>query len=723
MRQTITSARLSLIATVLFPTSICFAQKKELTEDQMLRGEKTEIIQKLPQFLGWVDDSHFLINKRLHPDTSDKILLVDCKTGKETPSTSDLLKKPDSASLRAVSAKAGDLFLKESGRPEERLTRSADPEINPTLSPDNNFVAFTRKNNLYSINLNTKKEIQLTNDGSEVILNGYASWVYFEEILGRSFQYRTFWWSPDSKNIAFMRMDDSKVPVFPLYSSDGQHGQLESNRYPKSGDPNPEVKIGVVSPEGSRVIWAEFNERDDQYFGMPYWSPDGQALWVQWMNRGQDNLKIFEVNLLRGTKKEIYDEKQVTWIDLDDEGDRIMFTGKNKGFILKSDKDGWENLYWHNMDGTLKNQATKGEFWDTKIVKLDEAKQEIYFTARKENSTRADLYKVSFEGKNQHQLSFGDFTHRIDLSPNNSYFITTYSNSSAPEKMSLADANGKLIKELGDAKGSEFNNYKLAKTEIVRIKSEDGLYDLPARITWPLNFDPSKKYPVLISIYGGPNDSEVSDGWQFSGQGQWWAKEGLIQVTMDHRGSGHFGKKGVNYMHRNLGYWEMKDWITIVKWLREHGADSTRIGISGFSYGGYMSCYALTYGAGYFTHGLAGGSVTDWSLYDTHYTERYMDKPEENPEGYRNSSALTHADKYKGLLRIYHGTMDDNVHMQNSIQLVRKLQESKKHFEFMLYPGGRHGWKGNQSLHSTNENNMFIYKYLLNKEMPKAMLK
>jgi dipeptidyl-peptidase-4 len=227
----------------------------------------------------------------------------------------------------------------------------------------------------------------------------------------------------------------------------------------------------------------------------------------------------------------------------------------------------------------------------------------------------------------------------------------------------------------------------------------------------------------MINIYGGPNAGTVRDGWQFSGQTQWWAKEGLIQVAMDHRASGHFGKNGINYMHRNLGQWELKDWITIVKWLREHGADSTRVGIAGFSYGGYMTCMALTAGAGYFTHGLAGGSVTDWKLYDTHYTERFMDSPAENPDGYAAGNVMTYANNYKGLLRIYHGTMDDNVHMQNSLQLVKKLQDSKKHFEFMLYPGGRHGWGGNQQAHSTNENNSFIYKHLLQKEIPAGMVR
>ncbi|MFO0414968.1 MAG: alpha/beta hydrolase family protein, partial [Bacteroidota bacterium] len=299
--------------------------------------------------------------------------------------------------------------------------------------------------------------------------------------------------------------------------------------------------------------------------------------------------------------------------------------------------------------------------------------------------------------------------------------ITQYSDAQTPDVLALADANGRMIKVIGSAKGTEFETTAFAKTELLRIKSEDGKYDLPVRITWPLNYDPKMKYPLLINIYGGPNAGTVYDGWQLSMQQQWWANEGLIQVAMDHRASGHFGKEGMNYLHRNLGYWETKDWSTIVKWLIQNaGVDAERVGITGFSYGGYMTCYALTYGSDVFTHGMAGGSVTDWQLYDSHYTERYMDTPEENPEGYKSASVLTHVGKYKGALRIYHGTMDDNVHLQNSLQLVKALQEQKKRFEFMPYPGGRHGWRNlrQQDAHSWNDNAAFIYKYLLRKEMP-----
>jgi dipeptidyl-peptidase-4 len=440
------------------------------------------------------------------------------------------------------------------------------------------------------------------------------------------------------------------------------------------------------------------------------------------MPRSQNQLILYEISLAQGSKKEIFKEEQSTWIDLDDQGERIRFLNNGKQFIYKSDASGWNHLYLHDISGKRISAITSGNFTVTEILRVDEKKKQVYFICRKDNSACFDLYRIGINGSGLKRMTFGQYNHRIiELSPDGKYFITQYSNTQTPDVLALADANGKIIKVLASAKGSDFETTRLAKTEIIRIKSDDGKYDLPVRITWPLNYNPSTKYPLLINIYGGPNAGTVYDGWQLNMQQQWWAKEGMIQVAMDHRASGHFGKEGMNYLHKNLGYWEMKDWSTIVRWLIANaGVDPERVGITGFSYGGYMTCYALTYGSDVFTHGMAGGSVTDWQLYDSHYTERYMDTPEENPEGYKSASVLTHVSKYKGALRIYHGTMDDNVHIQNSLQLVKALQEQKKRFEFMPYPGGRHGWRNlrQQDAHSWNDNAAFIYKHLLKKEMP-----
>jgi len=706
------------IAVVLIFSMSTLAQKKELGDDQYFKSNFKGITQALPTVVKWLDDSRFILFR------DGKSFEVDSKTGTEKEYVEANINKGSVATKPEIVVKGNDLYWRKNVE-DIRLTNDSAKEINQTLSPDGNYIAYTKNNDLYTVNLATKKETRLTKDGSETILNGYASWVYMEEILGRSGRYRSFWWSPDSKHIAFFRSDDTKVPVFTIADAPGLHGVVETQRYPKVGDPNPEVKIGIVEPEGNNIVWAAFNEKDDQYFGLPYWKPDGSSLLVQWMNRDQNNLIIYDVNTITGGKSEFYNEKQKSWVDLDDQGGRIEFLKDNTGFILNSDATGWNHLYFYDMKGKLVNAITSGKFTVTNVTYVDEKKGIVYFTARSlENTARNDLYRVNTNGKNMERLTVGDYNNSINLSPDGSYFVTTYSNATTPTRMTLMSNKRKIIKELGDSKGTEFDNYNLAKTELIRVKSDDGLYDLPMKVTWPLNMDKNKKYPVLVSVYGGPNAGSVMDTWGISGNQQWYAKEGLIQVSMDHRASGHFGKEGVANMYHNLGYWEMKDYSTLVKWLIANGgADASKICIVGFSYGGYMACYALTYGSDVFTHGMAGGSVTDWTLYDSHYTERYMGTPANNPDGYKSSNVMTHAGKYKGMIQIVHGMIDDNVHMQNSIQFISKLQDLKKDFEFMPYSGGRHGWGGNKGQHFQNLKTKFIYKYLLEKEVPKTMLK
>ncbi|MBK7375706.1 MAG: S9 family peptidase [Chitinophagaceae bacterium] len=706
------------LAVVIIFSFAAQAQKKDLGNDQYFKSNFKGITQTLPSVARWLDDSHLILRR------DGKNYVIDCKTGTETEATEADMKTEARPDKTTAYLKSGDVYAKVAGT-EIQLTNDKGKKANPTLSPDGNYVAFTKDNDLYAVNITTKKETRLTTDGSETILNGYASWVYMEEILGRRSQYRSFWWSPDSKHIAFFRSDDAPVPVFTITDANGLHGIVEKERYPKVGDPNPEVKVGVVKPDGGNIVWADFNPKGDQYFGLPYWMPDGSALLVQWMNRLQDNLVIYEVSTTTGAKREFYNEKQKTWIDLDDAGERIYFMKNGTGFILFNDASGWKHMYFHDMKGKLVNAITAGKFTVTDLTYVDEKKGVVYFTARSlENTARNDFYRVNINGKNMERLTLGEYNNSINLSPDGSYFVTTYSNATTPPRMTLISNKRKIIKELGDSKGPEFDTYNLAKTEIVRVKSDDGLYDLPMKVTWPVNMDKSKKYPVLISVYGGPNAGTVMDTWGLGGNQQWYAKEGLIQVSMDHRASGHFGKEGVNYMYHNLGYWEMKDYSTLVKWLIANGsADASKICITGFSYGGYMSCYALTYASDVFTHGMAGGSVTDWTLYDSHYTERFMGTQANNAEGYKNSSVLTHADKYKGVLQIVHGMIDDNVHMQNSIQFISKLQDLKKDFEFMPYSGGRHGWGGNKGVHFQNLKTKFIYKYLLEKEAPKEMIR
>lgn len=706
-----------MVTAILFG-AFAQAQKKELTNDHFFKNNFKGITKSLPTFGSWIDNSNFTLTR------DGQTFLINAKTGKEKPYKETVTTTTVAVAPKILN-KSNNLFLVPVGGAETQITFDEAAEVNPTLSPNNDYVAYTKNNDLYTVDLNTKKEIRLTNDGSDVVLNGYASWVYMEEILGRASRYKAFWWSADGKHIAYFRSNDTEVPLFTITNAAGQHGKLESLHYPKVGDKNPEVKVGIVSPAGGQTTWATFNEKDDQYFGMPYWKPDNSGLLVQWMNRLQNKLIIYEVNPTTGEKKAFYTEEQKTWIDLDD-NDRIQFLPSHKGFLLTSDATGWKHVYRYDMNGKLLNAVTSGNYTVTEINYVDEAKGLVYFTARsRENSATRDFYKVDIDGKNLQRLTFGNTNHNfVNLSPTGEYFLTTHSNTSTPNQLTLVNNKGKIVRELGSAKGEEFDSYNIAKTEIIRVKSDDGLFDLPMRITWPMNMEQGKKYPVLISIYGGPNAGTVSDNFVLNGNQQFYAKEGLIQVALDHRASGHFGKAGVNYMHHNLGDWELKDYATMVKWLIANAqADPTKVCITGFSYGGYMSCLALTKYSDVFTHGMAGGSVTDWSLYDSHYTERFMGTPANNPEGYKTGNVMNYAERYKGFLQIVHGEIDENVHMQNSLQLVSKLQDLKKDFDFMIYPTGRHGWGGNKNAHFNNLKTQFIYKHLLGKPVPAEMIK
>ncbi|MDZ7772360.1 MAG: S9 family peptidase [Balneolaceae bacterium] len=708
----------SLLAVLLLTAASTglHAQTQELTREQILQGNWDGILQSMPRIVTWTDDSHFVMAVPQDGNGGQRVL-VNAATGEQQN-----YEPEEQEPQRQVGIRAGDLYLLE-GEAQQRLTETDAQENNPTLSPDGSKVAFTRDRDLYVIELDSGEEQRLTDDGSEVIYNGWSSWVYMEEILGRSTNFKAYWWSPDSERLAFFRTDDRPVQIFPIHgvveleSVQDSYGTLIEQRYPKSGSDNPNVRVGVAELSSGEITWADFDPTGDHYFGMPYWTPSSDALWVQWMNRDQDHLVIYEIDLADGSRTPVYEERQETWIDLDS-GDRLQFLDDGAGFLMMSDQSGWMHLYHYDMEGNLVSQVTSGEWTLTDVERVNQETGWVYFTARRESSARIDLYKVRMDGTGLQRLTFGEYTHSVNVSPDGSYFTTSYSNAATPTRLAVLNDEGDITAELTDSKGPEFDDYNLARTEIFRVPSGDG-HQLPVEVTWPMNLDENGSYPVLISIYGGPGSTGVWDRWGGLGMNQWWAKEGLIQVSMDHRGSGHFGKEGKNWMHRDLGRWEIADYTTIVEWLQEEYPfiDPDRIGITGFSYGGYVSSLALTWGAGTFDFGLAGGSVTDWHLYDTHYTERYMDRPQDNPDGYESSSVMSYVDRYEddSFLLMVHGTMDDNVHLQNTLQLVSALESAGKDFEFIPYIGGKHGWYNlpGKQRHYQHQRYKFYYRYLL----------
>jgi dipeptidyl-peptidase-4 len=597
--------------------------------------------------------------------------------------------------------------------------------MNITYSPDSAYLAFTRDNDLYTLRISDSKEIRHTHDGGETLLNGHASWVYMEEILGRSTQYRAFWWSPDSRRLAFFRSDDSQVPLFTVTDSPGQNGYIETLRYPKPGNNLPAVRVGITNAEGGDIVWAQVDENEEFYFGLPYWRPDSKALWLQWLNRKQQQYKLLETDMHTGKTTLLHSEQQNTWISIDKEP-RIHFLPSGKGFIFQSDETGWNHLYLHDMTGRRLCPITSGNFTVLNVLKIDEPAKTVFFTCYKDNIACEDFYRVGLDGKQLQRLSFGNYHHQITLSDDAQYFVTTHSNSATPPKVTLYTTKGKLVAELQDSKNANFDLYERPVTEFVTIKSADGKYDLPMRITRPLHLEEGKIYPVKINVYGGPGNVSVRNNWvnNFGGDFHQYAAAGLIQAVIDHRGSGHNGKQGQNEMYRNLGYWEIQDYGRCVQWLvAQQQADAAKIMITGLSYGGYITAYALTYGAEVFTHGIAGLSVTDWRLYDAVYTERYMDTPANNPEGYKNSSVVNHADRLEGKLLLTHGLRDENVHVQNSFQFVSALQDLGKDFELMIYPESRHGFRGFKARHSRKSDIRFIYKYLLEKPVLEEVIR
>jgi len=709
-----------LFFSILFLSATIFAQKKDLTFEQAYLYGEPKLTKSLPAVEFWGNENSYLIKegqkiKIVNLLSREKSILLDYDEIKsELPegfgSLSSATHTEDYSKF--ILDKENDIYLYERENKElTRLTNDESAEKNPTFSPDGNSIAYTKNNNLFVLNYKNEKEIQLTHDGSDVILNGYASWIYYEEILGRSSHYRAFYWSPDSKQISFLQFDNTNVPTFTLFNADGVHGELEVNRYPKPGDPNPDVKLGVVNIETQKTTWIDNSVEKGNYIAWPLFTNDSKGLLYQRMNRGQDELEIMLTQLDNIAPKEIYKETQKTWVEFLED---LYLLENEDGFLIRSEINGWHHIYHYNLNGKLIKQITDGNWAVKDIVLVNEETNSIFFHASKENSTGKHLYQISFDGKDMNKLTVGEGTHSCTVLSSGQFFFDKWSSINHPTKLVLYNLLDEKNEIIADSKLSEMDEYNFGKVELFTIPIEDG-YDLPAKWFLPADFDKSKKYPIIFSVYGGPGIMSVTNSFPKRGLGSYYlAQNGIILIQVDNRGSGHFGKKGKDEMHRNLGVWEIDDLVSAVKWLREKPfIDSDKIAITGGSYGGYTTCMALARAGEYFKYGIAKYAVTDWRLYDNIYTERFMDTPEENPDGYNYASVMTHAENYKGGMLITHGSMDDNVHMQNTIQLIDVLQNLDKEFELMIYPNQRHGIRYPKYPHSVKLDTDFWFKNLL----------
>ena len=574
--------------------------------------------------------------------------------------------------------------------------------LNLTWSPDSSRVAYTRDNDLYVKENSTGVETRLTSDGSALILNGRASWVYYEEIFGRPSKYRAFWWSPDSRRIAFYRFDNTLVPEFPIWSPFGQDGSLTLTRYPKVGEPNPRVRIGIADLSDGSTVWADFDENDDQYFGTPFWSADSRYLYVQREPRVQQDLDMYRVDASDGSRECIYSEHSDTWLEWI-EGMLFSDTGL---YMARSFKTGWEQIWFLSYDGKVMKQLTTGENWRMRLLARDVKKGDIYFTAQRDSRVRSALYRLDRKGRIS---ALTPVQYNVDKAE-------VPSGDCRKWKAMLSNLRTKPFEWTASSRicPPEESAEEMALPRIVSIPAEDGR-QMYGSILLPKDFDPGRKYPVHFEVYGGPNNAYVTDRWR--NPDQWWSDNGIIHIVVDSRVAGHNGKAGTDLSFKDVTTIPVKDFITWAEWAKaQPWADAEHFGVEGFSFGGTMTAMLVMCHGDVFRCGIAGGGVYDWTLYDTHYTERFMLTPDLNPDGFARTRVLDYADRLgdSAALKLTHGTGDDNVHFQNTLQLVDALQKAGKQFSLMIYPDGMHGYRGAQAAHSRGEDHIFWLKHLKN---------
>lgn len=591
--------------------------------------------------------------------------------------------------LRARSIKSGGTFYLYDINTKKLsvLAESELEQLNASFSPDGRKLAFVRSNNLFVTDIETKKEKQLTFDGSDVILNGHFDWVYEEEfkiIVGYD-------WSPDSKHIAFWRLDQSDVPVMKIAVWDSLYDKIEEMRYPKAGMKNSLVQIGVVNIENANTVWMDIGNETDIYIPRINFSSDPNILFMQRLNRLQNKLDLLSADIQTGSTKIILTETDTAWVSVFND---LHFLNDRKHFIWFSERDNFKHFYLYDFSGLLVNQITSGNWEVDNLLFVDKNDPKVYYTSNERGTIYTDLYSIKLDGTDKRRLTHEAGNHSIDFSSGGQYYIARYSNANSQAATSIYNNTGERIREIISPDNSFFNEYALSEIEFLKFETSDGV-ELNAVMMKPPDFNENEKYPVLIYNYSGPGSQRVVDTWLPNMWNQVMTNNGYIIFMIDNRGTGGRGKAFKNIVYKNLGHWEVNDMIEGVKYLASLPyVDSERIGIWGSSYGGYIAALAILKAADYFKAAAASALVSHWKFYDTIYTERYMQTPQLNPEGYESSSPINYAENLKGKLLMVHGTSDDNVHFQNTVQLVDQLIKHNKQFQTMFYPGKRHGGFG-----------------------------
>jgi len=566
----------------------------------------------------------------------------------------------------------------------------------PLLNKNGSKIAYAFENNLYVFDVATKKTTQITKDGKKnAIINGITDWVYEEEFAF----VRAFDWNADGTKLAYIKFDESDVPVFSMdiYGED-LYPQQQVFKYPKAGENNSKVSLHLYDASKASTQNVVLNAETAYYIPRIKFTNNANVLSVQTQNRHQNQLNLLFVDANSGKTSTILTEKDKAYVDVTD---NLTFLNDNS-FIWTSEKDGYNHIYHYNNDGSLKKQVTTGNWEVTNYYGYNKSNESIYYQSVENGSTKRDVYSIQLNGSSKKQLSTESGTNSATFSPDFKYFINNHSSSTKAPSYSLVDAStGKNVKEILNNTSLEENlkKFDLPKKEFTTFKNEVG-NDLNGYIIKPKNFDAKKKYPVLLYQYSGPGSQEVTDSWNDSND--YWhmmlSQKGYIVVCVDGRGTGFKGADFKKVTQKELGKFEVEDQIFVAKQLaKESFVDANRIGIWGWSYGGFMSSNALFQGNDVFKTAIAVAPVTSWRFYDSVYTERFMTTPQENASGYDNNSPITHADKLKGNFLLIHGTADDNVHVQNAMLLINKLVSLNKNFDWLIYPDKNHGIYGGKT--------------------------
>ena len=601
---------------------------------------------------------------------------------------------PDGNSLLFVGGNSLVMLDLRTMKPKSVLSSEKDIE-DPRFSPDGKWLAFVRNFNLEVTNIATGETKALTTGGGEELLKGKLDWVYPEELDAVT----AYWWSPDSSKIAYYQMDERPVTRYPIMDMSSPLGAMEFTRFPQAGEPNPIVRVGVVPVTGGETKWMDTGANTDAYLPRVMWLRDSRRISIQRLNRAQTRLDLLFCDASTGVAQAILAESDKYWVNL---GDDLYFFADAKRFLWSSERTGFRHYYLYDLAGKQLEQLTSGD-WQLSGVGgfgpgteshpvVDEKNDYIYFLSNKDNAIESQLFRVSLRDKSITRITREAGTHSVAISPAANTFVDTFSTAIIPPRQDLYRMDGSRAAIINENKVPELAEYHISPVEFSSTSASDGT-ELYLRIMKPPNFDPARKYPVLIFTYGGPHAQVVTNAWDPS---LLWdesvAAKGYIIFSLDNRGSYGRGHAFETPVYHQFGKVELEDQLAGVKYLKSLGyVDGSRIGIWGWSYGGYMTLYSLFNAPDVFKAGIAVAPVSDWKLYDTIYTERYMGTPQNNADGYKNSSPVNQASRLKGRLMLAHGTGDDNVHFANTSEVINQLIEGGHYpARLMIFPGRGH---------------------------------